>query len=176
MNLRNALKNIAENEDGSVMVFGAFGIIVLLMFMAVMVDLGMYSVELKKLKTAAEYMDDEVRQMLPYYSYADDYRETMEREFYANMSELGYSSANIESLSVKRTYGSNLGNPLITVELNISLKDTYHCIFLPVLGISELPVHVKNNQIAHYNTDKIYKKGMPFQLWKGGIDLTEDLD
>lgn len=171
--LKKAIKNLVEREEGSVMVFSAFGIVLLLMFMAVMVDMGLYYVEYKKLQIAADYMDDEVRQMLPYYSYADDYQETMKREFYANMNELGYTSANIENLGIQRTYGSNLGNPIITVELNISLKDTYHCIFLPVIGISELKVHVNNDQIAHYNTDKIYKKGMPYAEWKEGIELTD---
>lgn len=171
--LKKAIKNLAEREEGSVMVFGAFGIVLLLMFMAVTVDMGLYYVEYKKLQTAAEYMDDEVRQMLPYYSYADDYQETMRREFYANMNELGYTSANIESLYVKRTYGSNTGNPIISVELNISLKDTYHCIFLPVIGLPELKIHVNNNRIAHYNTDKIYKNGMPYVEWKEGIELPD---
>lgn len=171
--LGNAIKNMAEKEEGSVMVFGAFGIVLLLMFMAVTVDMGMYYVESKKLQTAADYMDDEVRQMLPYYSYADDYQETMQKEFYANMNELGYTSANIENLYIKRTYGTNTGNPIISVQLNISLKDTYHCIFLPVIGIPELKIHVSNNQIAHYNVDKVYKKGMPFVEWKEGVELAD---
>ncbi|RGY97926.1 Tad domain-containing protein [Clostridium sp. AM58-1XD] len=171
--LKGTIKNVVEKEEGSVMVFGAFGIVLLLMFMAVMVDMGLYYVERKKLETAADYMDDEVRQMLPYYSYADDYQETMKNEFYANMNELGYTSANIDNLRIKRTYGSNTGNPLISVQLNISLKDTYHCIFLPVIGISELKIHVTNNQIVHYNVDKIYKEGMPCVEWKEGIELTD---
>lgn len=171
--LTNTLKSIMAEEDGSVSVLGAFGIVLLIMFMAVMVDMGMYSVELKKLKTAAEYMDDEIRQMRPYYSYADDYQETMEREFYANINEMGYTSANVESVNINRRYRSSMGNPVITMELGISLKDTYQCIFLPVIGIQELPVRVEYNHVNNYNTDKIYRDGMAFELWEEGIELPD---
>lgn len=171
--IKNVIKNAAGREEGSVTVMGAFGLILLLMFMAVMVDMGLYYIESKKLQAAADYMDDEVSQMLPYYSYADNYQEIMDSEFRANIKEFGYSDDNIDKLHVKRTYDSNTGNPVITVELSISLKDTYHCIFLPVVGISDLKVHVANSYVKNYNVDKIYKKGMPYTDWKGGVKLPD---
>lgn len=171
--VNRSYRSLLKKEDGNVMVFGVFGIILLIMFMGVMVDMGLYFVEYKKLGTAAVYADEELQLMLPYYSFADDYREAFDQEFYANLSEAGYSAANVAQSSIKRTYRTNLGNPLITVELNVSLKDTYHCIFLPVIGISEIPVSVSRSLTKNYTVDQFYNPGMPFTEWTGGIELDD---
>ena len=163
-----------EKEDGNAMIIGAFGIILILMLMGLMVDMGLYFVEHKKLGAAAAYADEEIQQMLPYYSFAADYREAFETEFYVNLRDSGYTAANVVQSSINRRNLTNLGHPVITMEIQISLADTYHCIILPVIGISELPVRANRSIIKNYSVEKFYNPGMPFSEWKGGIEWDGD--
>lgn len=152
---------------------GAFGIILILMFMAIMVDMGLYFISYKKLSSAASYAEEEVKQMLPYYSYSPDYRADFETEFYNNLTECGYTASNVTKDVITRTYAYDMGHPVISVELNIVLHDKYECIFLGMIGIQELNISVKKITRSNYGVDQFYYPGMPCEEWDGGVELVE---
>lgn len=166
-------KQWMEKEEGNAMIMGAFGIILLIMFMGIMVDMGLYFTSYRKLSAVVKYSSEEIEQMLPYYSFSDNYVEAFKKEFNENLYEYGYTLSNVDRSRITRTYTTNVGNPVIHVEIDIALHDTYPCIFLPVIGITDLPVNYVKVARQAYGIDKRYTEGMPYELWKGGVDLDD---
>jgi len=170
---KQQIKTWLKKEEGNAMIMGAFGIILLLMFMGIMVDMGLYYTSYRRLNSVAKYSSEEIQQMLPYYSFANDYDLAFRTEFSENLYEYGYTQDNVDQSKITRVNTTDRGNPVIHVTIDIALNDTYHCIFLPIIGISELPVNASMKTILAYGIDKRYTPGMPVQLWTGGVELDD---
>ncbi|MBS4982900.1 MULTISPECIES: TadE/TadG family type IV pilus assembly protein [Hungatella] len=166
-------KTWLKKEEGNAMIMGAFGIILLLMFMGIMVDMGLYFTSYRRLSAVTKYSSEEIQQMLPYYSFANDYESAFRTEFNKNLYEYGYTLDNVDRSTITRINTSRLGNPIISVEMDVALHDTYQCIFLPIIGISELPVNASRKTAQSYGIEKRYTAGMPVELWTGGVELDD---
>lgn len=166
------LRRIFEEEHGNAMVIAAVGLMVAILFMALVVDLGMYYSNYRKLKSAADFVDEEVQQMLPYYAYAADYKETFRRSLYKAIDAMGYSEANIVDYEIRRESYVD-GNWNISVETEVVLEDTYQCIFLGIIGTNEFSLRATNQKVQTMPIEEPYRPGMPYEVW--GEEEEEDI-
>lgn len=150
-------------EKGSAMVIGAFGVILAVMFMALMMDIGLYYNSYRKLKAVTDSVDEEIKLMLPYYAYANDYVTSFNNSLDIALTNLGYSQDNVVRSDISRQTGISL-TWVISVETDIELEDTYHCMFAFIIGINEIPIRVTNNTIQNIGIDEPYNGG-PYEVW-----------
>ena len=153
-----------REENGNAMVLGAFGIILSIMFMALMVDMGLYYNSYRRLKAAVDIMDEEIRLMLPYYAYSGDYDTVFDESLDNILTNLGYSSSNIIRSEIGRSTQRSMDDWVITVETKIELEETYHCAFAFIIGINEIPVRVSYARVQPMGTGKPYDGG-PYEVW-----------
>lgn len=154
-----------KEEEGSAMIIGAAGLIVIILFMALVVDMGLYYSEYRKLKSASDFADEEIQQMMPLYAYASDYQEIYRKNLTEALAYMGYTSANITNISISRTNGIVNGGWVISVNRILNLEDTYHCLLLPIIGIDELPIKTFKNDTTNMPIEKPYSEGQPFEVW-----------
>ena len=158
------LRQVFREEKGNVMVISAAGLMIAIMFMALVVDLGMYYSNYRKLKSAADFVDEEVQQMLPYYAYAADYENTFRTVMYKAVDALGYSADNVVDYGItRRVYVE--GNWNISVETSVVLEDRYQCIFLGIIGANEFTIRASNTKRKIMAIDEPYRPGMPVEVW-----------
>lgn len=158
------LCQVFREEKGNAMVISAAGLMIAIMFMALVTDLGMYYSKYRKLKSAADFVDEEVQQMLPYYAYAADYENTFRTAMYQAVDSLGYSADNVVDYGISRRIYVE-GNWNISVETKVVLEDTYQCIFLGMIGANEFTIRANNTKIQIMAIDEPYRSGMPYEVW-----------
>lgn len=158
------LRQLIEEEKGSVMIIGAAGLMIVIMFMALAVDLGMYYSSYRKLKSAADFVDEEVQQMLPYYAYVDNYEHAFRTSLYKAIDSMGYSADNIVDYEIRREKFVS-GNWNIMVETEVVLEDNYRCIFLGIIGANEFTLRAENKKTQTMAIEEPYRPGMPYDVW-----------
>lgn len=155
-----------REESGSVMIITAGALMIIIMFMALAVDLGMYYSNYRKLKSAADFADEEVKQLLPYFAYANDYEYEFRKSLFEAVDNMGYPPETVVEYKIKRT----TTKPLywaISVSTEVKLQTEYECIFLGIIGINKFPITVQSKRSQNMPIEQPYYDGMPYEVWGG---------
>ncbi|MCC8026019.1 MAG: Tad domain-containing protein [Clostridium sp.] len=162
MNIKKS-RVLFYEEKGNAMILGAFGVILAIMLMALMMDMGLYYNSYRRLKAAADTANDEISLMLPYYVYTGDYTAVFDESLDTALTNLGYSSDNLVHSEIHRKLEMMM-DWAVTIETKIELQDTYHCMFAFIIGINEIPVRVTEDHIQHMGISDPYNGG-PYEVW-----------
>lgn len=147
------------------MIIGAAGLVTIILFTALVVDIGLYYSEYRKLKSASDFADEEIEQMMPLYAYASDYQEIYRKNLNEALSYMGYSASNITNISMNRSNKVLNGGWVISINHVLELTDTYHCLMLPIIGIHDIPIKTKKESTKTMTIDRPYTEGLPFEIW-----------
>lgn len=167
---------LQRREEGNVMILGAFLMIVCVLFMALIIDMGLYFGSYRKLRMAADAADEKVGQMMAYFLYAPDYQAIYDESILDVLTFMGYDSGNIVEKKITRTRSGSGSNGVMHITTTLELEDTFQCILLPIVGIDTLEIKVSNNKIKNMGVDHPYTSGKKYKVWGTDEEGTDIVD
>lgn len=166
--MRKKIRAFRRGEQGYALLFGMLASIILIMFAGGVLDLGFYYARYQNARETISMPVEQVEQMLAMYSnYANDatprqmFQDMAEAHAVANGWEADDVTTNFERVMPTAYYDAS-----VQVNIEVTLEGTYHCFFLPLLGIDTMPIRVQ------VEDELFWLSGINAKFYNGGIYYT----
>lgn len=156
-----------RSERGSAIVVAVLASIMVLMTAGAAVDLGLYYLKLQRVRNVASTSIDMAQKVRSMFLLDASYGLVVERQIkqYAQGNGLNpnklYVKVKSQYMDIVGTEGKN-----VTFYFTFEYQDSYDCIFLPLIGINQLPVKVRKGESLTYSNVPVWDPGDPFEEWQ----------
>lgn len=156
-----------RSERGSAIVVAVLASIMVLITAGAAVDLGFYYLKLQRVRNVATTSIDMAQKVRSMFLLNASYGLVVERQIkqYAQGNGLNpnklYVKVKSQHSDIAGVEGKN-----VTFYFTFEYQDSYDCIFLPLIGINELPVKVRKGESLTYSNVPVWDPGDPFEEWR----------
>lgn len=159
------IRSSFRGERGSAMVVAVFASMMILMVAGAAVDLGLYYVKYQRAKNVASSSKDLVKKTMAVYLAEMTKSELIEDDVVDHAVANGLDEDKLY-ISIERTMENFNGTKKLTFYYTYQYIDPYDCIFLPIIGINQLPVDVGFTDNLTIVNAHIWEEDDPYVTWR----------
>lgn len=154
-----------RSERGSAILVAVFASLMILAVAGAAVDLGFYYMRYQRVKHVADTSTELVQKMMAVYLSKDTMEDFVENRVVEYAISNGLDPDGI-FVNIQKKKESNGITDTISFAWNFQYKDPYECMFLPLIGINELPIDFKVVESLTVIGGHIWEPGDPYQEWR----------
>lgn len=156
-----------RSERGSAIVVAVLASIMVLITAGAAVDLGFYYLKLQRVRNVAATSIDMAQKVRSMFLLNASYGLVVERQIKQYVQGNGLNPNKLY-VKVKSQHSDIAGveGKNVTFYFTFEYQDSYDCIFLPLIGINELPVKVRKGESLTYSNVPVWDPGDPFEDWQ----------
>lgn len=167
------IRSSFRGERGSAMVVAVFASMMILMVAGAAVDLGLYYTQYQRAKNVAVASKNMVKKMMAVYLADMTNADLIEEDVVDYAVANGLNEEGLY-ISIERSMEKFDGTKKVTFQYTFDYVDPYDCIFLPLIGINQLPVDVGFVDSLNIINAHVWEEGDPYVTWRPDRPIPTD--